>query len=415
MAASSLNIISTGLYDICREISTRKKPAESYNAESFPHHKKIHDLIKASDSGCKLCNFLWSKLSAEEKLSLGVGLTPQLLSGSPQISYKLEDGQWAALGCTFNFLTLTDGNIEKELAFLRLEEYLSPNDNMYSQITKAGNKNNSRYVSGITIASSPADMNYVALGPNIGTGSTASLEQAKRWITKCVEAHAFCNLPRSKLPTRLVWISPSEDGALRLCDIDGLPQDTHYMALSHCWGTEQFLTLKTNNLGKPRQSIPFGELTRVFQDAIHVARFMGIDYIWIDSLCIIQDSPEDWARESLPIKDVYSNSYCNIAAIHASNGEKGCFADRSTNISPLTVNIPPPHEPSANYFSPGRHRCRDTNLWTEEVTNSILLQRAWVFQERLLARESYISLTARYSSNARNLAPVNSTRGHGTT
>ncbi|PMD17228.1 HET-domain-containing protein, partial [Hyaloscypha hepaticicola] len=118
------------------------------------------------------------------------------------------------------------------------------------------------------------------------------------------------------------------------------------MTLSHCWGTKKFLTLTTNNLENSRQRISLEDLTRVFQDAIHVTRFMGIDYIWIDSLCIIQDSPEDWAKESLLMEDVYSNSYCNIAATHASSGEDGCF---------------------------------------DEVTNSLLLQRAWVFQERILA------------------------------
>ncbi len=258
---------------------------------------------------------------------------------------------------------------------------------MHSPDYKAGKDNTPRVSPGITIASGPSDVDDLVLGPKITSGSTSSLEQAKTWITKCVEAHSSCNAPRSTLPTRLTWVSSSGDGVLRLRDTDGLPQGTHYMTLSHCWGTKKFLTLTTKNLENFRQNISLEDLKRAFQDAIHVTRFMGIDYIWIDSLCIIQDSPEDWAKESLLMKDVYSNGYCNIAATHASNGEEGFLVDRSTNISPLQIIIPDSQDYSANYFSPGVYESRNLDLcnWEDEVTNSILLQRAWVFQERLLA------------------------------
>lgn len=87
MAAHASNNISNGLCEVCREIFTRKKSPNT--SKSSPHHEKIHSLIAASDSGCSLCNFLWGRLWAKEKLSLGAGSTSQPLSDSPQVSYKL--------------------------------------------------------------------------------------------------------------------------------------------------------------------------------------------------------------------------------------------------------------------------------------------------------------------------------------
>lgn len=67
---------------------------------------------------------------------------------------------------------------------------------------------------------------------------------------------------------------------------------------------------------------------------------MGIHYLWIDSLCIVQDSTEDWRKESVLMCSVYANSYCNIAATRGSSISEGCFMDRTIDvILPLRVEI----------------------------------------------------------------------------
>jgi hypothetical protein len=140
-----------------------------------------------------------------------------------------------------------------------------------------------------------------------------------------------------------------------------------------------------------RKRILFAELPKTFKDAITIARFMTIKYIWIDSLYIIQNSTKDWEKETLRMRDVYSNRYCNIAASHACDGEMGCFIDRRIDSPPLMINVSPPNDKHFGYdqytghFKPGTYECRDAKLWEKEVTKSVLLQRAWVFQERLLA------------------------------
>src|SRR5436190_220092 len=100
---------------------------------------------------------------------------------------------------------------------------------------------------------------------------------------------------KQAVPTRLISI---DDGNPRLRLSEELEKGLRYATLSHCWGTHKFLTLKTANLHLFRKQIPFDALTKTFRDAFHIAHYVGLFYLWIDSLCIIQDDPDDWKRES---------------------------------------------------------------------------------------------------------------------
>ncbi|KAK8053194.1 heterokaryon incompatibility protein-domain-containing protein [Apiospora saccharicola] len=94
----------------------------------------------------------------------------------------------------------------------------------------------------------------------------------------------------------------------------------------------QITRLQRNNEGKFRQRIPWDSLPRTFRDAIRLAQYLGSDYLWIDSLCIIQDSLPDWNRKSVTMGDVYRNSVCNIAATDSSDSHEGCFYPRNPRI-----------------------------------------------------------------------------------
>jgi hypothetical protein len=102
-----------------------------------------------------------------------------------------------------------------------------------------------------------------------------------------------------------------------------------YASLSHCWGKLKIITLTTSNLAGFQHEIPLKELPKTFQEAIYVTRYLGLQYIWIDSLCILQDSSEDWAKESVQMADVYGAAEINIAATGAADGSGGCFFERS--------------------------------------------------------------------------------------
>jgi len=157
-----------------------------------------------------------------------------------------------------------------------------------------------------------------------------------------------------------------------------------YTTLSHCWGRIQPVKLLQQNVGAFTQQIPVRQLSKTFREAMEISRRMGIQYIWIDSLCIIQDSGEDWNRESARMGDVYSRSYCNIAATKSNDGEGGCYTSRNLfDVRPLSIligemTVPVDHviESIGSESSP---------LDEPDFITSPLLKRAWVVQESVLA------------------------------
>ncbi|KAJ4385961.1 hypothetical protein N0V85_007938 [Neurospora sp. IMI 360204] len=98
-----------------------------------------------------------------------------------------------------------------------------------------------------------------------------------------------------------------------------------YVTLSHCWGPPEKRPMMTTKmtLAKRMERIPFVDLPRTFQDAVDVTRQLGQRYLWIDSLCIVQDDEEDWAREAGLMAKVYSQAYCTLAALSAHDSSEG--------------------------------------------------------------------------------------------
>lgn len=92
------------------------------------------------------------------------------------------------------------------------------------------------------------------------------------------------------------------------------------------------MNLKLTNSNFQALGLTFhaADSVKAFQDAIRIALTLGIDYLWIDSLCIIQDDEDDWRQESLLISTVYGNFYLNIAATGASDGSQGCFFENNS-------------------------------------------------------------------------------------
>lgn len=112
-----------------------------------------------------------------------------------------------------------------------------------------------------------------------------------------------------------------------------------------------------------------------------VTRFLGLRYLWIDSLCIIQDSVEDWANESSAMSKVYSNGDCNIAATSSQDGIEGLFQSRN----PLAIR--PTKIPLSRRIRKlgERYWAVNAQVWQSNVENAPLNLRGWVCQERLLS------------------------------
>jgi hypothetical protein len=212
----------------------------------------------------------------------------------------------------------------------------------------------------------------------------------KTWLSACRERHKICSWSaKGELPTRLVAVDRTEEKkglSIRLCHSDSLPRETEYVSLSHCWGKVPFFKLTQDKLQELEQSIPLQQLPMVFQDAIRITYDLGFRYIWIDSLCIIQDSRDDWHKESLAMDRVYLNGVLNLAATGYRNGQEGLLRfTEPREIMPPKIDCVKfnSHSPKYSVFS--------SFDWTREVTRAPLNERGWVCQEQVMASFFFLS------------------------
>lgn len=206
-----------------------------------------------------------------------------------------------------------------------------------------------------------------------------------KWIRDCNDQHPKCAFPApSRLPTRVVDVN-AQNGADCLVLHEARGQTGRYTALSHCWGKHQIIKTTKSTLGQLKQAIPWSSLSKTFQDAIIITRELGIRYIWIDSLCIVQDDKLDWEIESATMASVYESAHVTIAASLSADGSGGCFSMREIKAPVVNASVSPPlNSPNIYVRESLSHEEFAFDQKSTELRNP-LLGRAWTFQERVLS------------------------------
>ena len=125
--------------------------------------------------------------------------------------------------------------------------------------------------------------------------------------------------------------------------------------------------------------IPEEAISKTFKEAMKVARYLGFNHIWIDSLCIIQDSTDDWRQESALMSKVYGNSSLNISAAGAEDGSIGCFFPRRPDWLDSRKITTSSEDTRLRYI------CHDPYFEHEDLDGMPLMNRGWALQERVLA------------------------------
>lgn len=231
----------------------------------------------------------------------------------------------------------------------------------------------------------------------IETGSAKSLAWAKARIETCSNAH-ICHEFSSKdrtLPTRLIEIprDPEKSG-IRLRNSSDLSRDTKYVALSHCWGKRPVPCLTTSkNLAKHLKGICWSSIPQTFRDAVLFTRSLGAEYIWIDSMCIVQGddakAEADWSRESARMFTYYSNAHVTLAAASSSDCNGGLFTnDPIERLHLLDFTFRGRDYPLFASETPSElldFTNAATGLDLDVENKYPLLSRAWAFQERLVS------------------------------
>lgn len=157
--------------------------------------------------------------------------------------------------------------------------------------------------------------------------SDSSMDLAASWLAKCA-SHKDCPSQAAvPLPTRLIEV-PQESQKCRL-HISAPGEKGHYVTLSHCWGSTVTSCLTKANIARFQRAIDVEDLSRSFQDAIFITRRLGFRFLWIDAICIVQDSVEDWAQEASFMAGIYRNGSLMISALAAPDGQHGILSLRN--------------------------------------------------------------------------------------
>jgi hypothetical protein len=153
-----------------------------------------------------------------------------------------------------------------------------------------------------------------------------------------------------------------------------------YLTLSHCWGQSVQCKLLESNLESYEESVPIDQLTRTFKEAVDLTWRLGFRYIWIDALCIIQDSDEDWLNESAKMGDIYTHGVLNIAATASADGTGGLFHSPPA-LSPCIVRVQDEKSQQFSFITHGE----DDYPKRIDGEHAPLNSRGWVLQEQLLS------------------------------
>jgi hypothetical protein len=251
------------------------------------------------------------------------------------------------------------------------------------------------------------------LGDNMRTNSCTSsvyaLSLAHYWYQQCIQQHELCRVTRQEskisMPTRVIDVSMTRDRKQPFL-YEAASQLAPYVCLSHCWGTKPALKTTKASIQSHKDSIPLENMPQTFRDAVKITRRLGQQYLWIDSLCIIQDSNSDWQKESAVMGDIYKGSLFTIFAVNATGDTEGCFTTRpntpsvaiETQMFDLVIETCLKTGPCKSFVQRrGRHVGRDqTDSGRGTVFDAVRLldirsnrkspldRRAWTLQESIL-------------------------------
>lgn len=210
----------------------------------------------------------------------------------------------------------------------------------------------------------------------------------RKLLKNCQNTHEKCKEAMKEVqhcvaPRRLLCTQPNSTERLYTVPQGESPR---YVALSYCWGdTQQMEKAKTKrvNVQDRHRRIELSQLPQTIRDAVEVTQSLGLDYLWVDALCIIQDDPEDVASEIAKMSSVYRGSTVTISAASAKDCTEGFLGDRDlAKVYGSLFELPYCHES-------GDDVARGTILLSEnpicDTHQEPIDERAWTMQEHLLS------------------------------
>ncbi|KAK0726255.1 heterokaryon incompatibility protein-domain-containing protein [Apiosordaria backusii] len=238
-----------------------------------------------------------------------------------------------------------------------------------------------------------AHSNFIQIGfPQLPLpASSTHFAILSQWLSDCDKNHRGCApLKTYPPPTRLIDLgSPGAPSPVARLIETKASETFRYIALSHPWGQGHSFCTFPHNLAKHKRAIlaHSSSFPDTFRDAITATRALGIRYLWIDSICIIQGPDGDFDKEAKRMEDVFSAAYCVIAASSA-RGQSDGFLKTRKERQFLHLPTSSPALTRNGTDNGSLYICRFIDNFSDHVLNGPLSQRGWVLQERALARRT---------------------------
>ena len=363
------------------------------------HYRSTVELTASSEKGCHLCSILWARLQAEMSILESLRLLESHLQASlKQMSDTVPHSY--ALRTAKSYSGVDDGGLI--LYYPPKTHHSGESENPCCHLKSCPMNKDSTDIALIEMHTIPsvyillqivelliADFHLAEDFPQdedsatVSTASDSSYSLASAWLRDCLANHKLCNRIANAdfaPPTRVIDLGLQEEKLLpRLHLSSSEDLNMKYIALSHCWGMTKPAILKKNMLRTMIRGIDWSRLPKTFQDAMVITRRLGFRYLWIDSLCIMQDSLEDWSKESGNMQNVYVNCVLTIAASWGRDGGTGLFVERKPlNQQPCRIFR---NACSGSYIQPNM---TDVSKAAKRHNTESLEERAWAVQERFL-------------------------------
>ena len=356
-------VIVNDLCKTCNAILTDRSDTSHSVIQSGPHHETLLHIERAAQAACHVCVSILDKLVLE-----GHGKASVVELEKPATSYAISrnfssdrlhfaihiHSNGAYIPVSFSMIPLdVDHPVKTEFRAECLQKIYTRADAGLAKSTSA---------------------------PSV-------LALALNWLETCMDYHNECapkDLSSTWEPARLIDLSGARP---RLLDTSVQRCHSPYATLSHCWGPKtDFLKLTATNVQGLQTEIPLSQLPQNFRDAMVITKALRLHFLWIDCLCILQEGPgseEDWNKHAVTMRSIYTNGVVNIAADRASHARDGIFTNRDPRlVEPCVVRW----NPRSSY--PLSCLLVDDRLIEKSLQLTPLALRAWVVQERLLARRT---------------------------
>ena len=369
---------------VCLDLNPTLCKRDTYSTRPYEVVTSLSSLNKSSASGCSSCSIIHIAI-----LEFAQRNNPRFKTQSTKVHIGLVPGHRV-------YVEVSRDSGLQHGTFLKLDLYSDEGIPMCVFVGKSML---------LTLAGCPSPWPVFGLARSMPAQLSIEdcVEFARLQLLECDSGHTKCKLTPGSFnpPTRLLDLRSSVPGQLdQIKLVQGLQILTKYVALSYCWGSTPHFCTTRDTLPAFSDGILLSCLPARFQDAVHFTRKLGIRYLWLDALCIVQDDHDEWEREASNMGQIYASAYLTIAVTHSADNTSGF-------LPPRTPNLFYPPLPYTTHRITGNHQGQQFSIYARPThlvahhdilirttdifapmrhTESPLLCRSWAFQERMLSR-----------------------------